>query len=204
MKIKNCLICNSQKLYRYYICGECYDNINFDVDFSKELKYVDEIVVSCQYKSLLREKIIEFKFQEKTYLYKLFAEIMLNSLFENELSKRYENISFVPMYKKDLLERGYNQSELIAKEIANNSFLNLVQPVKKYKRSQQQVKFKSLSDRRENIKNKFIYQGDAVDNIILVDDVITTGSTIDELARVYKENGSKKVAALIAATSHNL
>lgn len=197
---RGCLICGNKNLKKYYLCDECSSLINEDVTFSKRLEYVDEVIVGMDYVGLGREMILDYKFKEKTYLVKFFSELLIKKILDSGVHKTYKNISYVPMFKSDLNKRGFNQSALIAKEIAESLQLNLISPVKKAVKTKEQVELSSEKERKMNILNTFIYEGDLVDSIILVDDVITTGATINELAKIYKLNGTKKVAALVAAT----
>lgn len=197
---ERCLICNNENLKKFYLCEECSSLINDDVNFGKTLKYVDEIIVGMDYVGLGREIILDYKFKEKTYFVKYLSELLISKMLEEGLHKRYNYISYVPMYKLDLKNRGFNQSAMLAKEISNNLKIELISPVKKVNKTKEQVQCESEKDRILNIKGAFEYTGEFVENVILVDDVITTGSTIDEVARMYKENGTKKVAAVIAAT----
>ncbi len=194
-----CCFCESKEIFKFNMCKECYSNLNLDVKFNALLSNVDDIVVAMQYNKIVRKIVSDFKFRDKVYYYRFFADVMSEKLFENKLSKKYKYICYVPMHKIDERTRGYNQSKLIAEGICDNTMMTLVNPAEKQKRTAEQVKLRE-SDRAINIKGAFRISGDVPENIIIVDDVITTGSTVNELAGVLKEGGAKKVAALIAAT----
>lgn len=197
---KKCAFCDSKELYKYGICETCYDNLNLNVSFYKKFKYVDEIYIGCEYSSFLRDKMVKFKFKDETYLYSFFGELLIEKLLKNNLHKNYETITSVPMHKNSLNKRGYNQSELIAKYISENTLIDYRPLLKKDRETREQVELSSF-ERVENLRGVFSCR-EAVDgkSIIIVDDVITTGSTIEELAKVLKAAGAKKVAALVVAT----
>ncbi|EFI41784.1 MULTISPECIES: ComF family protein [Peptoniphilus] len=201
---KECYFCDSKEIFEYGICKNCYDNLKGDILFSKKLEYVDDVIVAFEYNNFLRDKMLSYKFKDKTYLYKFFSEVLTEKLFKEKLSMKYKNITCVPMHKNALKKRGYNQSELIAKQVAKNTLLEFVAPVEKIADVPEQAGIKEFFGRIENIKGVFRFAGEKVESIIIVDDVITTGATVNEMARVLKENGIKKVAALVAATSQNL
>ena len=104
-----------------YICNNCYENIKKikkcvineynNRNFSKHL-YI------FRYEGIIRNKIIEYKFEDKGYLYKMFAKIILSDKKTCNFIKRYDVIIPVPISKKRKKKRGYNQSELVANELA--------------------------------------------------------------------------------------
>jgi len=106
----------------------------------------------------------------------------------------------VPLHPRRLRWRGFNQSELIAEHFAKNLNLeinknNLIRT--RYKTAQVKLNKKA---RVENIKNCFAWQGEKISKkIILIDDITTTGSTLDECAKVLKENGAVEVWGLVVA-----
>ena len=104
-----------------YICNNCYENIKKikkcvineynNRNFSKHL-YI------FKYEGIIRNKIIEYKFEDKGYLYKMFAKIILSDKKTCNFIKKYDVIIPVPISKKRKKKRGYNQSELVANELA--------------------------------------------------------------------------------------
>ncbi|MCC6549576.1 MAG: ComF family protein [Ignavibacteriaceae bacterium] len=107
----------------------------------------------------------------------------------------------VPLHKLKKLERGYNQSELISRGISEVSGIPVVNALTKTKYTETQT-HKSGFERRKNIYNTFVLsKGVSVEgkSVVLVDDVLTTGSTVSECARVLKENGASKVTVATLA-----
>ena len=92
----------------------------------KKEKYFEELMYIFKYEGQVRKLILDYKFNEKSYLYKTFVNFLLKNekIFEN--IKKYDKIIPVPISKKRNKERGYNQSMLIAEEIANKTNLELV------------------------------------------------------------------------------
>ena len=81
-------------------------------------KHFEELMYIFKYEGQIRELILDYKFNEKSYMYKTFVNFLLKNkkIFEN--IKKYDKIIPVPISKKRYKERGYNQSLLIAKEIS--------------------------------------------------------------------------------------
>jgi len=125
-------------------------------------------------------------------------------------SWRADFIIPVPLFKLKEVERGYNQSYYIAKGISQVISIPIANKfVKRVKNTISQTTL-NYEERKENLDRAFILQ--KRENIkskraIIVDDVITTGATVSEIAKVLKENGAEKVFALSVATppfSHSI
>ncbi len=107
----------------------------------------------------------------------------------------------VPLHKKRKRWRGFNQAEIIARELKNYFDIDMsTEKLIRIKHKKAQAKL-GEEERKNNIKNCFGWQGDRLNkrNIILVDDVVTTGSTLNECAKVLKENGAGEVWGLVVA-----
>lgn len=144
----------------------------------------------------MRKLIIDFKFKGKLSYGEIISEIMIEKLLQNNLEE--EVITFVPMYKSRERERGYNQSKILAENIAKKLDLRCIDVFSKIKDTKFQVGLKK-NQREINLKDAFKVTK-VPEKIIIVDDVITTGTTISELVKIAKKSGIKKVTALIAAT----
>ena len=103
-------------------------------------------------------------------------------------------ITFVPMFKKKKKRRGFNQAELIAKKVAEKTNKEVVALLEKIKDTPSQTRL-SKNERLENVKGSFkrIREADCYDNVLLVDDVWTSGATMQECSKVLKKSGVKKV-----------
>lgn len=107
----------------------------------------------------------------------------------------------VPLHQKRFKWRGFNQAELLAKEVADQFNLKINKDnLQRIKHKKAQAKL-GAEERSQNIKDCFVWCGDALigKNIILIDDVATTGSTLNECAKVLKENGAGEVWGLVLA-----
>lgn len=200
-----CGIC--KKISKENLCNECRLKLDkYKINANRKLKegnmYFDEAFHIFKYDGLVRDIVISYKFQNKAYLYKTFSKIILKNEKAYSFLKKYDIIIPVPIHKKRRQKRGYNQTELIAKEIAKNTNLEL----------QNNVLIKSLNivpqselnknERKENIKNVFKltnFEKIRNKNIIIFDDIYTTGSTLNECARVLKNAECKKIGILTIA-----
>ena len=108
----------------------------------------------------------------------------------------------VPLEKRKLKWRGFNQAEEIGKELSKFLKISLLNNVlAKIKETPPQVEL-SDEERKENIKGVFLVKnGELIRNrkILLVDDIYTTGSTLEECAKVLKEAGAKEIVGIVVA-----
>lgn len=106
----------------------------------------------------------------------------------------------VPLHKKRLNWRGFNQAQMIADCLAENFNLVTNNQLIRHKHKKAQAKLKE-TERKINIQGCFEWQGDNLNNyrIILIDDVVTTGSTLNECAKVLKKAGAKEIWGLVVA-----
>lgn len=197
MKLKEdkCPLCG-RVVEDYGLCHECFSLINKDPAYYYDIEGLDDLIVSSTYSGIMRRLIIDFKFKGKLSYGEIISEIMTEKILEKNLKDQV--ITYVPMHKKKEGERGYNQSKILAEKIARNLDLPCQDVFEKVIDTKFQVGLKKF-DREENLRDAFEVKNYA-EEIIIVDDVITTGATISELTKIAKKAGIKKVTALIAAT----
>ena len=173
-------------------------------------KHFEELMYIFKYEGQIRELILDYKFNEKSYMYKTFVNFLLKNkkIFEN--IKKYDKIIPVPISKKRYKERGYNQSLLIAKEISmqisyetnNNIKLELVNNcLIKTKNIIEQSKL-NKEDRQHNIQGVYTLKNGSIltnKSILLIDDIYTTGSTVNECSRVLQQAKPNKIGVLVLA-----
>ncbi|GIW66321.1 MAG: hypothetical protein KatS3mg095_0219 [Candidatus Parcubacteria bacterium] len=111
------------------------------------------------------------------------------------LDLRGFSITYVPITKKIKKERGFNQTEILAQVISKNLNIEIFNGIKKIKETEFQAKL-NYYQRINNIKNCFLVKEKPPLNLIIIDDIITTGTTLFELAKSLKAAGSKNILAL--------
>ena len=159
------------------------------------------IIVGAAYRSGPTKEMIHYlKYNSVTELARPLANILIDQLIDENLAGNVI-ITSVPLHKKRYLERGYNQSELIARNVSKKIGFAYQTLLNRNKYTEPQVKLKGM-ERRSNLIDVFELKKDAgVKNrvILLVDDVSTTGTTLEECAKVLKASGAKKVYGLVVA-----
>ena len=148
------------------------------------------------YTDFYRKSLHLYKFRQKT----AFAESYAKFIFDMKLMPEDTDIiTYVPMTEKKIRERGYNQSELIAKNLSKISGVPYTALLIKSHENKLQHTL-SINERKENVKGVFTATGDIKgQNIVLVDDIITTGATMCECAGVLYRGKAKSVAGICAA-----
>ena len=189
-----CGFCN--KINKSNLCKACEFSLKkYEINVIKNYKdekgkYFDYLFCALKYENLVREKIISYKFNENSYLYKTFAKIIIKNKKIYGFLKSYDIILSVPMHKSKQSVRGYNQSALIAKELSNELDIkfeknNLIK-IKDTKTQSTLTK----NQRKDNIKGAFLVKDKLkIKNkkIILVDDIYTTGNAVNECSKILKK-----------------
>jgi ComF family protein len=163
--------------------------------------FYNQLLSIALYREPLLSLIHLFKYRHYDFL-----KIFFSSLIGNHLkrigfnSSSYDFILSVPSHPLRIKEREYNQAQILAEGIADYFDLPVRDDIllcKKYHKSQTKI---SRKERLQNIKNVFFVKENlAGKNIILVDDVVTTGTTIYECSKVLKEKGANKITVITLA-----
>ena len=193
-----CLGC--QRLGQW-LCAGCLSTVESGVnqlDLDLESLYLDRVIVVASYdNSLLRYALHCFK-------YKFVKDIggVLVGLVKLQHINCLKSYTFVPVpvHKKRKRYREFNQAQVLAGELAKKYKVKTDDKIlQRIVMSAPQMSL-GRAERLMNIKNVFQVSGSVKGkNIVLIDDVITTGATLNEAARVLKESGAKKVIGLVIA-----
>ena len=160
--------------------------------------------------ALIRQAIWELKYRGNRKVAKLLATILYDELLA--FLEEYASVTNftdpllipLPLSKRRERERGFNQCRLLTDEIARldeGKNVTFSFALSKIKDTQSQTKQDSRAKRLENLAGCFHVEAEAVRdrNIILIDDVVTTGATIEEARRTLRSAGAKKVIAFTVA-----
>ncbi|MDR3125104.1 MAG: ComF family protein [Endomicrobium sp.] len=208
-KYKICDECKkSFNKIRNDICQKCGINLgdggNLCCTCRKNLQIYgfDKLRSVYLYKGNLRKLILKFKYSNRPFLYKDFAFEMNKSIQEYDFFKSSDFIIPVPLNILRKIKRGYNQAELLAKEVSIKTEIPILRNIL-FRKKITKPQFKlSKSERIKNIDNSFIVKNKNVikgKTILLVDDIATTCSTVSSCANVLKGNGAQKVYVLTLA-----
>lgn len=201
---KRCIICD-KKIYEKssYACEKCLNVIKYitnNISTGVSQAYFDKLFSLFLYKGVIRKRILDFKFRNNPYLGRLFSEMM--SVFLRNQDITIDVVIPVPVYYKRYLVRGYNQSTILASGISKNISKKLmVNVLLKVRKSAVQSSL-GVSQRKNNVINTYgIKNAKNIlnKNVLLVDDIYTTGATVNECSRILKKYGASKVFVVTIA-----
>jgi len=189
------------------VCGDCWSRIiylNRPIDIRLSLEEIWSVAV---YDGVLRELIHQFKYKEKKYLTNPLGKLLVDFVEEYLEEERFDYIVPIPLEKARQKKRGYNQAELLARvlgEAVNKPILTNL--IKRRKKTKPQFGLKK-EERFENLSGAFEISESVKEDvatiagktILLLDDLATTGATLDECARALKGAGVSEVYALVLA-----
>lgn len=205
---KVCTECKEKLVYiKNPSCSKCGKPLqNFREQYCRDCKrhahYFDRGKAVWVYNKELRESIYRFKYDNKREYADFYIEEIVKRHGGWIKSLGVEVIIPVPLHKKKQKSRGFNQAEVLARGIGKA--LNIPVETKLICRQKNTVAQKELNskERQKNLKNAFkIVQNDVqLRKVLLVDDIYTTGSTIDAMATVLKSGGVKEVYMICLGT----
>ena len=223
-----CGICG--KFNQDFLCKKCQKMLEaeakFEIDQVDNQEYFFENhLYIFKYEGIIRKLILNYKFNEKSFLYKTFINFLLKNEKFFKILKSYDTIIPVPVSSKRMNERGYNQSELLANdivkqiiEISSNHMLNGILITQKD--NIQKLKCECVTDcliknkniieqsklnkeqRQKNIQGVYILKNKEKlinKKILLIDDIYTTGSTANECCKILQEAKPKKIDVFTVA-----
>ena len=161
---------------------------------------IDGIRSAFRFDGVIRQAIHQLKYHNLTAISPCLAELLADYLQSNPLPG--EAIVAVPLHPRRLRERGYNQSSLLAEELGGLVSLPVIQDcLVRVKEARPQVKASNVGERRRNVTDAFMCCDEKVSGkqIILIDDVCTSGATLESCASALKSGGAASVWGLTLA-----
>ncbi len=199
-----CLSCNIEGTW---LCDNCFmksesEFLGYFVKLDNNIKNISKHISIKKYvEGGVLEKIIHnIKYEYIDSLQKQITIIIKHFYINNhELFSDIDYIVPVPLHKRRLAERGFNQAELIANSLSLVTQIPVKNLLVRTKKTQQQAKL-DVNNRAKNLKNAFICKYKLNNQtILLVDDVYTTGSTLDSAAKVLSTSGVQKITGFTLA-----
>lgn len=205
-----CHVCKENTVIKdKHICLDCESFINeIHKKSNKEVPGIEEIYVSTLYSSHMKKLIQDFKFHDKSHLYRVLGDIMVETIRINKINEnsKIDYLVYVPMHRVKEAKRGYNQSELLARQISKRLGIKVEgRLIKKVKGTKPQssleteergynlggtIKLNRKIDKKE-FENK---------TILLIDDILTTGKTLEENAKELKKIKNINIIGLTLST----
>ena len=202
-----CGICG--KLGEGYLCKECEKSIKeYYIEQKVFVKDIRSKYKMCKtmhllkYEGLVRKLLIDYKFNDKSYLYKTFCEIIKNDKKTLDFIKSYDIIIPVPIHKKRMKTRGYNQSELIARELAkicgNKMYTDVLIKIKN-NNTQSTLNKEEREKKKKNVYKLCKLEKINNKKVLILDDIYTTGATVKECALELSKATVKEIGIFTVA-----
>lgn len=224
-----CILCDNpiRLSNTYSLCKDCFEEIHFILDgcnkcgkpiinhnlekeslldcsycYNKNF-YFDRAISCIEYNEVSKKLILEYKYKNKTYLCKYIARIMKEKFELEKIVVDY--ILFVPLHKKREKQRGFNQSERIAKELSKLVNVPVLDCIKRVKNTRKLFDL-TKRERQSELKNGFKVKENINlvknKNVIVIDDIFTTGSTVNEISKVLKLSSVNSICIFTLLTKN--
>lgn len=199
-----CVFCDCVLPSGQIICKHCSETVFesfWQQNFLIQAKYLFPCTALYDYTKEVRSALIRFKFQDETILKEYFGKKLAERM--KEISFQPDFITAVPISKKRKRQRGYNQSELLARELSKNLEVPYRELLSKVRDNVPQHEL-SEEDRLENVKDVYYTTNDEEileKRILLVDDILTTGATMCSAGQALFCAGAKDVFGIAVATT---
>ena len=193
---KRCLLCSRQ------IDGE--GNIKLCKICSANKMYFDANYSPFNYEGSVEDAIKRFKFADRSWYGGHFAKFIGDELMKERIKADY--IVYPPVNRKTYIERGYNQSEILAKKLSKILGIPVVKNAIRKTRDNPKQSLQSYKTRFSNVRGVFAVKESKKNiikdkRILIIDDILTTGATLSECAKVLKRSGAKSVISATVATT---
>ena len=166
----------------------------------RKTRLFDQGIGIFPYGSVLQESLFKLKYGKRQEYGSFYGQIA--AVYSREIIRNWgvEIIIPIPLHRKRMEKRGYNQAELIAEALGKTLCIPVDSRLMKRKVNTRPQKELDYRERKQNMKNAFFLKGEnRYRRILLVDDIYTTGSTIEAAAELLKRNGAENVFFLTIA-----
>jgi ComF family protein len=197
-----CILCDSLlEGEQTDLCRRCRAETDSYPQGKLKLQFIDRAAAVWYYKDNVRKALHRYKFRRARFLAEPFGKLMAMKVLTEDLGDA-DIVTWVPVSRKRLRRRGYDQAGLIAGEAAKLWDTRAVPLLKKTRDTPTQSK-KDAAARRANVLGAFAPQNEERikgSRILLIDDVRTTGATLGECAGVLRRAGAAEVVCAVLAT----
>lgn len=183
------------------ICSRCQRTLPWTDERPHSVDFCDACLSPLWYRDGVRQAVHRYKFSHGRAHAKLLGTLMVQC-FHDRWAEPVDAIVWVPLSKKHRRRRGYDQAELLARRVGEESGLPVLDALEKVRDTATQSRLERESERRANVLGAYrVREGAELSGLrlVLVDDVVTSGATLSECASCLRMAGAKSVTALTLA-----
>ncbi len=185
------------------LCRNCRVDAPEYPDSKRKLQFLDSFAAVWYYESSVRRSLLRFKFYGARNYATSYGRVLAMKLYR-EYPEGFDVLTWVPVSRLRRFRRGYDQVELLAHAVGRELDLAPVSTLQKIRHNRQQSRIRDAAKRRANVLGAYrVVCPEQIrgKRILLLDDILTTGATVGECARMLRTNGAKEVhcAAVAAA-----
>lgn len=183
------------------LCGACWTGLPDFVNSHRKLRYIDEWTAVCYYEGKARESLLRFKFSGRRSYAAAYGRLLAARI--SRLGGEYDILCYVPVSKKRLRRRGYDQGALLAAAVGRELGIPVTSALRKIRDNPPQSGISDAARRRANVTGVYRAEYPKLQGkrVLLLDDILTTGATMCECARVLRTAGAVQITAAAFACS---
>lgn len=170
-----------------------------------KLQFVDSFAAVWYYEGSVRRSLLRYKFRRARHLAEPYGRFLAMKVLE-EMPEGFDRITWVPISPLRKWKRGYDQDELLAKAVASELGMEALPLLRKKRNNPPQSGIVGAAQRRANVLGVYCCTDEAAlrgKRILLIDDILTTGATASECARVLLTAGAAQVSCAVMAAVRN-
>ncbi len=202
---------NQEKL----LCDNCFNLIHINNSFmcpkcnARKTNYKIEchntkfiLAPACFYHEPIPALIHSYKYKRLQSIKKILSSLIIVYINNLNLEIKDFYISYIPLHHKKERRRGFNQSKELAKIVSNYFNIPIIKTLEKIEDKESQTTIRNSWNRFTNVKNTMqLNMGVEIKNkkILLIDDISTSGATLNEASKILKSEGAKKIIGLVVA-----
>lgn len=196
-----CAFCHSVTENGVLLCCDCENKLPYTRAASEQrMTHISKCVSPLFYENDVRSSILRYKFKGATGYCRIYAELLAKCIDESKII--CDIITWVPLSRKKLRRRGYNQTELIAREFSALTGIPCAGLLLKVKDNKAQSGINDAAVRKKNVSGVYRLSKDAgaySGAVLIIDDVVTTGATLSECAKTLKNGNFSEIYAATVA-----
>lgn len=202
-----CILCKSiLEKDELDLCRTCRTEISDHPKPKKHIQFLASWTVLWYYEGTVRQSLLRYKFSNKRSYAAAYGRLLAMKI-QQEYPDSFDVLTWIPISPQRLRQRGYDQVELLCRAVTAELGMDAVSTLDKIRNNPPQSGITGFAQRRANVLGAYRVRDPAAlqgKRVLLLDDIITTGATASEAARVLLTAGAKEVScAAIAAASHS-